>query len=213
MSVDHWRQVGREHGIDVSVLDLREMEWEERGDVIFDRRKLAGDPLGSVEFNLGDASHFTGHHPSSKGYYGADYNVAETTAAHTNGNHRYRVSRTVIASDLFINLPKLKTHKKAGITCSLKNLVGINTYKNFLPHHTEGTPLMGGDQFPGESARSTSEVYLLGYFKRLALKHEKHGRLFIPLKKVGKMIFGETRHQIRSGTGTATTRCGARFSI
>ena len=31
------------------MLDLREMEWEERGDVIFDRRKLAGDPLGSVE--------------------------------------------------------------------------------------------------------------------------------------------------------------------
>jgi uncharacterized protein (DUF362 family) len=199
MSVEHWKQLGRDHGIHVSVLDLREMEWEERGDVIFDRRSLPGDPLGSVEFNLGDASNFRNHRPSSKGYYGADYNSAETTAAHTNGNHKYRVSRTVIASDVFINLPKLKTHKKAGITCSLKNLVGINTYKNFLPHHTEGTPAMGGDQFPGEDAKSKSEVYLLRYFKQLALKHEKHGRLFIPLKRLGRAVFGETRHQIRSG--------------
>jgi uncharacterized protein (DUF362 family) len=199
MSVQQWRDTASEHGIDLTVLDLREMEWEERGDVIFNRRPLPGDPLGSVEFNLRDHSNFVGHSPSSKGYYGADYDNAETTAAHTNGNHRYRVAGTVIDADLFINLPKLKTHKKAGITCSLKNLVGINTYKNFLPHHTEGTPAMGGDQFPGDSVRSMSEVYLLNYFKQAVLKHHKYGKLFIPLKKAGRLIFGETQNQIRSG--------------
>ena len=50
--------------------------------------------------------------------------------------------------DLFVNLPKLKTHKKTGITCSLKNFVGINGDKNWLPHHTEGVPANGGDEFP-----------------------------------------------------------------
>ena len=199
MAVEDWQRIAAQHGIDFAVLDLRDMEWREVGDVIFDRRKLPGDPLGSVEFNLGDFSNFHGHSPSSRGYYGADYDIAETTAAHTNGNHRYRVSRTVISADLFINLPKLKTHKKAGVTCSLKNLVGINTYKNFLPHHTEGTPMMGGDQFPSDSWGSTSEVLLLERFKRLLLRYKRYGRVFIPLKRAGRLIFGETKQKIRSG--------------
>ena len=199
MPVEEWNQAAAAHGVELSVLDLRDMEWQEEGDVIFNRRALPGDPLGSVEFNLGDFSNFNGHRPSPKGYYGADYDIEETTAAHTGGNHRYRVSRTVIAADVFINLPKLKTHKKAGITCSLKNLVGINTYKNFLPHHTEGTPAMGGDQFPKDDLKSVSEVYLLERFKRILLKFQKHGRLFIPVKKVGKLLFGQTKHKVRSG--------------
>ena len=37
-------------------------------------------------------------------------------------------------------MPKLKTHKKCGVTISLKNLVGLNTNKNLLPHHSLGTP-------------------------------------------------------------------------
>jgi hypothetical protein len=140
------------------------------------------------------------------------YDIAETTAAHTNGNHRYRVSRTVIGADVFINLPKLKTHKKAGITCSLKNLVGINTYKNFLPHYTEGTPAMGGDQFPQDDLRSVSEVFLLERFKRIVRRHQKHGRAFIPLKKSAR-CFSEKQHtRSEVATGMGTTRCGARSS-
>src|ERR1051325_3659818 len=41
---------------------------------------------------------------------------------HGRGRHRYLVAKDVIEADLVINLPKLKTHKKAGITCALKNL-------------------------------------------------------------------------------------------
>src|SRR5690606_2650770 len=49
---------------------------------------------------------------------------------------------------LVINLPKLKTHKKTGVTLSLKNLVGINGDKNWLPHHSLGSVGEGGDEFP-----------------------------------------------------------------
>ncbi|HEX6284792.1 MAG TPA: DUF362 domain-containing protein, partial [Pyrinomonadaceae bacterium] len=45
---------------------------------------------------------------------------------HGRGRHRYLVARDVMTADVVINLPKLKTHKKAGITCALKNLIGIN---------------------------------------------------------------------------------------
>ena len=200
MPFEEWQRLCNLRGIDIQILDLRDHEWVNEGDIIINRKNLPGDPAGIVEYNLKEElSEFYGHKPSSRGYYGADYNIRETTLAHSNGNHRYRVSKTIIGADVFINLPKWKTHKKAGITCSLKNLVGINTYKNFLPHHTEGTPLIGGDQFPNNSIKNLLEVYLLEYFKKILLKYEKYSRHLIPIKDLGKLAFGETAKKIRSG--------------
>jgi uncharacterized protein (DUF362 family) len=70
---------------------------------------------------------------------------------HSRGTHRYLIARDVIDADLVINLPKLKTHKKAGITCALKNLIGINGNKEYLPHHRIGGTNLGGDCYPGHS--------------------------------------------------------------
>ncbi len=70
---------------------------------------------------------------------------------HAPGRHRYLVARHVMEADVVINLPKLKTHKKAGITCALKNLIGINGNKEFLPHHRVGGAEAGGDCYPGAS--------------------------------------------------------------
>jgi len=70
---------------------------------------------------------------------------------HGRGRHRYLVARDVIAADVVINLSKLKTHKKAGITCALKNLIGINGNKEYLPHHRIGGTNLGGDCYPGDS--------------------------------------------------------------
>ncbi len=70
---------------------------------------------------------------------------------HGNGRHRYLVARDVLDADVVINLPKLKTHKKAGITCALKNLIGINGNKEYLPHHRIGGADLGGDCYPGKS--------------------------------------------------------------
>jgi uncharacterized protein (DUF362 family) len=68
---------------------------------------------------------------------------------HHRGVHQYLVARPVIDADVIINLPKLKTHKKAGITCALKNLIGINGNKEYLPHHRVGGSAHGGDCYPG----------------------------------------------------------------
>jgi uncharacterized protein (DUF362 family) len=67
---------------------------------------------------------------------------------HKNGKHQYRISKLILDADAIISMPKLKTHKKAGITCCLKNLVGINVDKNYLPHYTAGPVNWGGDEFP-----------------------------------------------------------------
>jgi uncharacterized protein (DUF362 family) len=194
-----WEEMGRQAGVPITILDLREDEWVNEGDITVSRKKLPGDPKGSTECDLGNISSFTNHHVSSLGYYGADYNKAETNEAHSHGHHKYRVSRTVMEADVFINLPKLKTHKKAGITCSLKNLVGINTYKNYLPHHNEGTPQEGGDQFSESNSKNRTEIMLMSQIKRFLFNNPQFGALFVPVKKIGKKIFGDTRDVVRSG--------------
>ena len=70
---------------------------------------------------------------------------------HSSGRHQYLVARDVLDADVIINLPKLKTHKKAGVTCALKNLIGINGNKEYLPHHRVGGAEAGGDCYPGGS--------------------------------------------------------------
>jgi uncharacterized protein (DUF362 family) len=67
---------------------------------------------------------------------------------HHPGKHQYLVAKEVVEADVLINLPKLKTHKKAGVTCALKNLIGINGNKEYLPHHRVGSPKSGGDNYP-----------------------------------------------------------------
>jgi uncharacterized protein (DUF362 family) len=60
------------------------------------------------------------------------YDPDRLRRTHARGRHQYLVAREVIAADLVVNLPKLKSHRKAGITGALKNLVGINGNKEYL---------------------------------------------------------------------------------
>ena len=93
----------------------------------------------------------------------------------------------------------MKTHRKAGITCCLKNLVGINTYKNYLPHHSEGGPCEGGDQFPSDNVKARLEGPLMAFLKQHVLKNPLLARVLSPLNAVGKKAFGDTRQVVRSG--------------
>lgn len=77
------------------------------------------------------------------------YPPAELARTHAPGRHQFLVARDIIEADIVINLPKLKTHKKAGVTNALKNLIGINGNKEFLPHHRLGGSATGGDCYPG----------------------------------------------------------------
>lgn len=72
---------------------------------------------------------------------------------HAPGRHRFLLAREVFEADLILNCPKLKAHKKAGVTCCLKNLIGINGNKEYLPHHRKGSVEAGrgGDSHPQQS--------------------------------------------------------------
>jgi uncharacterized protein (DUF362 family) len=81
--------------------------------------------------------------------------------AHRPGLHTYLVARETMDADLVINLPKLKTHKKACMTGALKNAVGINGSKDYLPHHRLGGSEKGGDCYAGGNPFKLMTEYLL----------------------------------------------------
>lgn len=77
------------------------------------------------------------------------YDPRKLDETHRSGKHQYLLEKTPFEVDVILNLPKLKTHQKAGITGSLKNLVGINGNKDYLPHHRIGGSKSKGDCYKG----------------------------------------------------------------
>lgn len=170
----------------------RRVEWrdlrvqfgrQERG-VVVERRELAGDPLGYEAVDLGDASEFTRLAPGELALLrGADYDEEVTIRHHSRGRNEYKVARTILRADLVINVPKVKTHKKTGVTLSMKNLIGINGDKNWLPHYRAGFAVGGGDEFP------TPDMYarlrrMGGEMARRLLKRGIGSNLFRRLRRI-----------------------------
>ncbi|MGH7871054.1 MAG: DUF362 domain-containing protein [Candidatus Binatia bacterium] len=98
-----------------------------------------------VLYDLGAASSLEAITTSDSEFRVTMYNPDLLKNTHGPKKHQYLIARDVVESDVVINVPKLKTHKKAGVTGALKNLVGINGHKEYLPHHRKGNPLNGGD--------------------------------------------------------------------
>jgi uncharacterized protein (DUF362 family) len=193
-------------GVSIQLLDLRPEEWHAVDGVVVSKKQQPGDPLGNTHVALNEASEFVDFAGQGR-LYGASYDMAETNQRHTGARHEYLLCRTPMDADVLINLPKLKTHKKVGVTCALKNLVGINANKNWLPHHTEGTPEQGGDQFPKLTRKNQLEQTWMGTAKRWLKNRPALSRLFVPLKKVGRLYFGDTQKVVRSGNWHGNDTC------
>ena len=133
---------------ELGVIDLRREAVTFRDGVIVERRALPGDPAGYRVVDLAEHSCFQDSGLDPRRFRGADYDPGPTGDRHVDGRNEYLLSETVLSADLVVNLPKLKTHKKTGVTLALKNLVGINGDKNWLPHHCVGPVSVGGDEFP-----------------------------------------------------------------
>jgi len=87
--------------------------------------------------DIKDNSNFTNVIKKSKlritNYHGRD-----TVAHHKDDKNEYCISEAALRADVIINLVKPKTHRIAGYTAALKNMIGINTRKEYLPHHRKG---------------------------------------------------------------------------
>lgn len=192
-------------GLDLRVLDLRREEWVDRDGVVVERKPLSGDPAGYTAFDLGGASEFAAHDGAGR-YYGADYDDGEVNRRHQGGRHQYLLARTAIQADVVFSLPKLKTHKKTGITASLKNLVGVNGDKNWLPHHTEWSWSAKGDERPHWNWRS--------WIERAGARGWRNWSRFMDLRNPHRWarrsalsVFGETETVVRSGNWHGNDTC------
>jgi uncharacterized protein (DUF362 family) len=191
----------------IEVIDLRREVWQVADGVVLDRRPNPPDPRGYVALDLGRDSLFYGFRGEGR-YYGADYDVGVVNDHHHGSVHEYLLAGTAMRCDLFVNLPKLKTHKKTGITCSLKNLVGINGEKNWLPHHTEGVPNDGGDEFPQVSLAQGLESRLKRLGRKVALEFPGAGPwLFGQARRAGKQLLGDSQVTIRNGDWRGNDTC------
>lgn len=149
MAVQNLGDLEKDLQAKLEILDLRpvicdDLRFYGRGSKM---KTQPGDPLGEAVIDLGHVSQF--HGTNFKRLHGVfDDGKEETKMAHSEGRHLYSISRSILFSDVFISLPKLKTHHKTGVTLNLKGLVGIIGNKNYLLHWRDGFPGIGGDAYP-----------------------------------------------------------------
>jgi uncharacterized protein (DUF362 family) len=145
------RRIGETSNIEVGIKDLRRTI-RQRGDLSGKLTEECQPRENYVLFDLGSDSLLEPISNTRSEFRVTMYNPDLLQKTHTRGRHQYLVARDVIEADVVINLPKLKTHKKAGLTGALKNMVGINGHKEYLPHHRKGGSGNGGDCYQGYSS-------------------------------------------------------------
>ena len=159
--IEHYQK----KGVDIRLVDFRNVKTTDDGDDI--RYPQEEKKNNGVLVQLGDLSAFDGLTDERQNRFRiTNYDPREMSSHHMGHKHEYKVAREVLNADVIINMCKPKTHRKAGVTIALKNLVGINANKEYLPHHTLGSVEEGGDAY------SNKDLYLARANSILDLKNE-----------------------------------------
>jgi uncharacterized protein (DUF362 family) len=152
-------------GVRVDLRDLRLVRAVVAQDSLYGRvlvqAENEGDPRGYTRIDLAARSAHAGSSADASRYRVTCYDPSRMARHHGNGKHEYVIANTLLESDAVINVPKLKTHQKAGLTAAMKNFIGINGHKDCLPHHTKGIPESGGDEFLSTSWLKNTDSWLL----------------------------------------------------
>lgn len=191
-------------GKEIPIYDLRQLKLDDFFDVS-SRIDNEGDPLGYRIINVGEDSSFIGLQNEER-IYGADFDRNITRKHHHGTTHEYCVANTILSADVIVSVPKMKVHRKAGVTLNLKNLIGINGNKNYLPHFRIGTKDDGGDEFAELSAEQKRAFYFDRRMVDLFLaSHNRIGEFIYKLYRVlyygFKKLFQkyDTTQEIKAG--------------
>lgn len=151
------KKLEKKYDVSCEIFDLRPLVCPSL-DVYGKRDKMVrktGDPYGEVKINLGRSSLLSS--VDSSLFRGVFDEREETVASHTGDKQLYTFSRSMYNADVYISIPKLKTHQKVGATLNLKGLVGSITDKNQLVHWRVGYPEVGGDEYPDKQSYEASK--------------------------------------------------------
>jgi uncharacterized protein (DUF362 family) len=150
--------MANEFNIPITIKDFRRTTFSpELNNPSIDRSPLSEYLI----FDLGKNSHLESITSGKNEFRVTSYNPDRLIESHSQGIHKYCITKELFSADVIISLPKVKTHQKTGITCALKNLVGINGDKDYLPHHRIGGTGFGGDCYPGKNVLRLMSEYLL----------------------------------------------------
>lgn len=133
--------------INLSLLDLRQTCASINEEKEIESEELSLDPLGYQLVNLYSSSFHADQNINPSLFRVTNYAPSTMHKYHNKNSHAYLISRTVLSADAVISIPKLKTHRKAGMTGAIKNCVGIVGDKACLPHHKSGPLSEGGDEY------------------------------------------------------------------
>ena len=136
--------------LDFSVVtaDLRDTVLRTDGGKIMQRSNIK-NKYKNIVVDLKDTSYFYNIKDKKK-FRVTNYAAKDTVEHHNKGKNEYCISEVVLKADVIINVPKPKTHRIAGYTAALKNMIGINAKKEYLPHHRQGMKEDGGDEYTGK---------------------------------------------------------------
>jgi uncharacterized protein (DUF362 family) len=120
----------------ISYADLREVVYKkENGEILQNERPDMEYP--GIEVDLGDDSYFVDV-KKKENLRITCYDAKDTVEHHRQGHNVYKISSAVLCADIVISMPKPKSHRIAGYTAALKNMIGANARKEYLPHHRKG---------------------------------------------------------------------------
>lgn len=183
------------HSIPILIKDFRRVTFDPHKNNPIKEKNPISD---YIIFDLGEESYLEPISSTRSNFRVTNYDPDRLAKSHTLGKHKYCITKDLFDSDVVISVPKIKTHQKTGITGALKNLVGLNGDKDFLPHHRVGGIGFGGDCYPGRNIfRRISE-----YFLDCANRHQgkKIYWFWIYLSKImWKLSLPENVHQLAAG--------------
>ena len=136
----------RSKSIDVKVLDFRNFIINRSQEISPEKQIVKNDGIIVDLANKSSLDDFSDEQIKKFKIFG--YPSFLMHKGHSKGKHQFLVHQDIIRSDVIINMPKPKTHRKAGMTACAKNFIGINCRKEYLPHHRTGSTTFGGDEYP-----------------------------------------------------------------
>lgn len=185
LSPEFLEQISRlssQSGIPVPIKDFRRVTFDpSRNNPVKERNPLSDYLI----FDMGKQSHLEPITRSDKKQFRVtNYDPDRLSESHQPGVHKYCITKALFDADVVISLPKVKTHQKAGITAALKNIVGLNGDKDYLPHHRLGGTGYGGDCYPGKNR--------LRYWSELAMDNANRRQgtwKFRPWQKLSSLLW------------------------
>jgi uncharacterized protein (DUF362 family) len=189
-----------ERGINIELLDLRTIRsYCNKYGGIQKTVNLQGDPRGNCIVNLDFDSCFEPIIGDFRKFEITGYPSGTVAQHHNTSKNEYLISRTILESDVFINLPKMKTHKKAGVSLSLKNLIGINADKSWIAHHRKGSIEDGGDEYDIQPSSFRIRLKLIHYFRQYKLGVIFLTYFFSPMKRFLSNLKNKLRQSRKFG--------------